>query len=69
VINELYRIIAGKCGHPDQFPYIDCWQDAVLSCPVGLRPHVEETRIMVARVATTSKCREKTKEPILAKEP
>jgi hypothetical protein len=29
----------------------------------------EACRIMVARVATTSKCREKTKESILAKEP
>jgi hypothetical protein len=29
----------------------------------------EACRIMVARVAATSKCREKTKEPILAEEP
>jgi hypothetical protein len=29
----------------------------------------EICRIMVARVAETSKCREKTKEPILAEEP
>jgi hypothetical protein len=60
----------GKSGHPDQFLYIDCWQDAVLSRPTWLRPCLEETyRIMVARVAATSKCREKTKEPILAEKP
>jgi hypothetical protein len=35
VVNEVYRIIVGKAGHPDQFPYIDCWQDAVLSWLTG----------------------------------
>jgi hypothetical protein len=24
VVNEVYRLIVGKLGHPDQFPYIDC---------------------------------------------
>jgi hypothetical protein len=70
VVNEVYRVIVGKPGHPEQFPYISCWQDAVLSWPTWLRPYLEEAcRIMVARVATTSKCREKTKEPMLAEEP
>jgi hypothetical protein len=31
VVNEVYRVIVGNPGHPDQFPYIDCWQDIVLS--------------------------------------
>jgi hypothetical protein len=68
-VNEVYRVIVGKPGHPEQSPYIDCWQDAVLSQPTWLRPCLEEAcRIMVARVATTSKCRKKAKEPILAEE-
>jgi hypothetical protein len=61
VVNEVYRVIVGKPGHPEHFPYIGCWQDALLIWPKWLR---------VARVATTSKCkRKKTKEPVLAKKP
>jgi hypothetical protein len=33
VVNAVYRVIVENPGHPDQFPYIDCWQDAVLSWP------------------------------------
>jgi hypothetical protein len=45
-------------------PYIDCWQDAVLSQPTWLKPHLEKAcRVMVARVAAASKCREKCKKP------
>jgi hypothetical protein len=33
VVNEVYRVIVGRPGHPEQFPYIDCWQDTVLSWP------------------------------------
>jgi hypothetical protein len=70
MINKVYRVIVGRPGHPDQFPYIDCWQGAVLSWHTWLRPCLEEAYgIMVARVAAASMCREKTKEPILAKEP
>jgi hypothetical protein len=69
VANEAYRVIVGMPGHIDQFPYIDYWQDAVLSWPTWLRPCMEDAyRITVARVATTSKCREQTKEPILVEE-
>jgi hypothetical protein len=64
VVNEVYRVIVGRPGHPD------CWQDAVFSWPTWLRPCLEEVcGIMVARVAAASKCREKAKEPILAEEP
>jgi hypothetical protein len=70
VINEVYRVIIGNPGYLDQFPYIDCGQDTVLSWPAWLRPCLEETyRIMVPRVATTSKYMEKSKEPVLAEEP
>jgi hypothetical protein len=70
VFSNIYRVIVGKPGHPDQSPYIDCWQYVVLSWPTWLRPYLEEAcRIMVAMVAATSKCREKTKGPMLAKEP
>jgi hypothetical protein len=30
-VNEVYRVIIGNPGHPDHFPYTDCWQDAVLN--------------------------------------
>jgi hypothetical protein len=32
-VNEACKVIVGNPGHPDKFPYIDCWQDAVLSWP------------------------------------
>jgi hypothetical protein len=69
VVNEVYRVIIGNPGHPDQSPHIDCCQDAVISRRTWLRPCLEETcRIMVDRVDTTAKCREKAKEPVLAEE-
>jgi hypothetical protein len=69
-VNKVYRAIVGRPGHLGQFPYIDCWQDSVLSWPTWLRACLEEAcRIMVARVAATFKCSEKTKEPIVAGEP
>jgi hypothetical protein len=70
VVNEVYKVIVGRPGHLDQFAYIDCWQEAVLSQPTGLRVCLEEAyTIMIARVAATCKCREKTKELILTGEP
>jgi hypothetical protein len=70
VANEVYRVIVGKPGHPDQFLYIDCWQDAVLSQLMWLRSCLEETCIIIViRVAAISKCWEKTEETVLAKEP
>jgi hypothetical protein len=70
VVNEVHRVVVRKPRYPEQFPYIDCWQNAVLSQPTWLRPGLEEAcRIMVANVAATSKYREKTNEPILAEEP
>jgi hypothetical protein len=41
VVNEVYWVVVGKPGHPDQFPYIDHWQDAILSWPTWLRPCLE----------------------------
>jgi hypothetical protein len=68
--NEIYRVIVGKPGLLEKFPYIDCWQDAVVRWPTWLRLCLEEAcRIMVARVAIASKYRKKAKEPILAEEP
>jgi hypothetical protein len=70
VVSEVYRVIVEKPEYPDQFPYIDCWQDAVLSQPKWLRSCMEEAcKIMVSRLPATCKCREKIKKPILAKEP
>jgi hypothetical protein len=64
VVNEVYRVIVGNPGHPEQFPYIDCWQDAVLSHK-WLRPYLGEAcTIMVPRVAAASKCRGKAEEPV-----
>jgi hypothetical protein len=57
-------VVVGDPGYPDQFPYIDCWQDAVLSQSTWLKPHLEEAcKVMVARVAAASKCRGKYKKP------
>jgi hypothetical protein len=64
IVNRVFEVVVGDPGHPDQFPYIDCWQDAVLSRPTWLKSHLEEAcRVMVARVAAASKCREKCKNP------
>jgi hypothetical protein len=71
--NSIFEVVVGELGHPDKFPYIDCWQDTVLSWPMRLKPHLEEAcRIMVARVAGASKPRGKCKKPekhILAGDP
>jgi hypothetical protein len=32
--NKVFEVVVGEPGHPDQFPYIDCCQDAVLSWPM-----------------------------------
>jgi hypothetical protein len=38
------------------FPYTDCSQDAVLSWPTWLKPHLEEAcKVMVARVGKNVK--------------
>jgi hypothetical protein len=45
-------------------PYIDCWQDAVLSQPIWLKPHLEKAcKFMVASGVAASKYREKCKNP------
>jgi hypothetical protein len=44
------------------FPYIDCWQNAVLSQSMWLKPHLEKAcKVMVARAAVASKYRGKCK--------
>jgi hypothetical protein len=72
-VQRVFEVVVGDPGHPDQFSYNDFWQDAVLSCPMWLKFHLEEAcRVMVARVAAASKCREKCKKPekpILVGEP
>jgi hypothetical protein len=60
--NRIFEMVVGEPAHPDQFPYIDCWQNAVLSWPTWLKRHLEEAcSVMVARVTAGSKCREKCK--------
>jgi hypothetical protein len=45
-------------------PFVDCWQDAVLSWPTWLKPHLEKARsVMVARVAAAPKYRIQCKKP------
>jgi hypothetical protein len=40
--------------------YIDCWQDAVVSQPMWIKPHLEKPgKVMVARAAAASKYRQK----------
>jgi hypothetical protein len=56
VVNRVFEVVAREPEHPDQFAYIDCWQDAVLSQPIWLKSHLEEAcRVTVARVAAASK--------------
>jgi hypothetical protein len=64
IVNKVFEVVVGVPGHQDQFPYISCWQDAVLSRPMWLKPHLEEAcRVMVASMAAASKCREDCKKP------
>jgi hypothetical protein len=44
-------------------PYINCcWQDAVLSQPTWLKPHLEKAcKVMVARAVAASKYRKNVK--------
>jgi hypothetical protein len=44
-------------------PYIDCWQNPFLSQKTWLKLHLRKHRVVVARVAAASKCREKCKKP------
>jgi hypothetical protein len=64
LVNRVFEVVVREPGHPDQFLEIDCWQDTVLSEPIWLKPHLEKAcRIMVARMAAASKCREKCEKP------
>jgi hypothetical protein len=63
-VNRVFEMVVVDPGHPDQFTYIDCWQDAILSQLTWLKPHLEKAcRVMVARVAAASKYWEKFKNP------
>jgi hypothetical protein len=55
IVSKIFEVVVREPGHPDQFPYIDFWQDAVLSQPTKLRPCLEEA----CRVTAASKCSEK----------
>jgi hypothetical protein len=64
IVNRVSEVVVGDPGHPDQFPYINCWQDAIFSQPMWLKSHLEKAcRFIVARMAKASKCREKCKKP------
>jgi hypothetical protein len=34
IVSRVFEVIVGDPGYPAQFPYIDCWQDIVLSKPM-----------------------------------
>jgi hypothetical protein len=64
IVNRAFEVVVGEPEHPDQFPYINCWKNAALSQPTWLKPHLGKVcRIMRARTAAASKCREKCKKP------
>jgi hypothetical protein len=64
IANRVFEVVVGDPGPSDQFPYIDCWQDAVLSRSTWLKPCLEKAcRLMVARVEAAPKYREKCKKP------
>ena len=57
LVCKVFRVVMGNLGHPDQFPYIDCWQDMVLSWPPWLKACLEENcKIMIAQITAPSKC-------------
>jgi hypothetical protein len=61
IVNRVLKVIVGEPGHPDHFLYIDCWQDTSPQLTY-LKSFLEKAcRVMVARVAVASKCREKCK--------
>jgi hypothetical protein len=31
IVNRVFEVVVGDSGHPDPFPYINCWKDAILS--------------------------------------
>jgi adenine-specific DNA methylase len=63
-VNRVFEVVVGGPGYSDQFPYIDCWQDAVLGWSMWLNLHLEEVcRVVVARVAAAFKCRKLCKKP------
>jgi hypothetical protein len=48
IVNTVFKVIVADPEHLDQFPYIDCRQDAVFSWPTWLK-HLKETcRVTVA---------------------
>ena len=70
LVGPVIRVIAGDPGHSDQFPYIDCWQDQVLSRPPWLKVSIEEScKVMMSHVTTSSKYWPEIKKPILSGEP
>jgi hypothetical protein len=63
IVNRVFEVDVGSLD-TQMVPYIDCWQDAVFSQATWLKPHLEKAcSVMVARVATASKYREKCKNP------
>lgn len=66
----MFRVIVEDPGHPDKFPYIDYWQDLVLSRLPWLKVYIEENcKVIMAHVMASSKCWPKTEKPILSGEP
>jgi hypothetical protein len=60
LLSRVFEVVIVDTEHPDQFPYIDCWQDAVLIQPMWLKSCLEKAcKVMVARVTAAFKCREK----------
>ena len=63
-------VVVGDPGHPNQCPYLDCWQDLVLSWQPWLKVCIEENcKVTRARVTASPKRWPKTEEPILSGEP
>lgn len=58
LIDKVFWVVTGRPRHPDEVPYIACWQDAVLSKPSWLKACLEENcKIMMVQVSASSKCR------------
>lgn len=57
LVSKVFRVVKGGPGHPDQFLYVDCRQDIILSQPCWLKACLEENcKITMAWVMASSEC-------------
>ena len=64
LVGRVFRVFFRDPGHPDQFPYIDRWQDLVLSRPPWPKVCTEENcKVMMAHVTLPLNADQNLKNP------